>query len=37
MEQVFRNIEEIEKKSGYRVYLSKKPRERDDSQLAKSI
>lgn len=37
MEQVFCNIEEIEKKSGYRVYLSKKPRERDDSQLAKSI
>lgn len=37
MEQVFCNVEEIGKKSGYRVYLSQKKYEGNQRQLDKSI
>lgn len=37
MEQVFCNVEEIGKKSGYRVYLSQKRNEGNERQLNKSI
>jgi 16S rRNA (guanine1207-N2)-methyltransferase len=37
MEQFFCNVEEIEKKSGYRVFLSRKSHENVKKQLSKSI